>query len=600
MPSFRLLLLAILLPGALAAQQPMLSLDFETGSLSEASTTDEPETSAWTIANWPLLASVATVPPVVQETGPPIDEKQLYYNGGGRVFEVTLDESQIAYFYEGDPRPEVDAAVRDIAPDWKKVVESHGIALFRLNNASEAAAISGTSLTKALRKLLPNGWFSPGLKTAVDHETLFVPDRFLIMLEGEIAKNPRPFFAREGLSVERDDFVGMKNVYMVRPYKDRSALELLDFANELEEREGVAWTDSDFVTVGVRPSSPCSSYTPANPTTQDAWLGGGFGLNINPAWAICGGADGSGNPLVTVAIIDDGVEQTHPDIGQSPGLDYVSEDPPTGGDHFDDCEEHGTTIAGVVTMLDNAIGALGVAPKLDLISVKGHWAFVPEDESQCDFESQGSELMDAVNGAVAAGARVLNHSWNFSTFHMALETAYMNVRKNNDVIAFGSSGNNGSPSATFYPCRHAAVNCIGESNISGDRHPASNHGPHLDFLAPAFNVEVPDRTETSCNTPPCGFVVGDFVSGPTGGTSHASAAAAGVAALMIAEQPLLKPDIIEWFLVLTARDRAPAGWDNQHGHGIIHAGNAMSLANRYLFADRYEDGDFLRWSAVSP
>ena len=89
-----------------AAQQPMLSLDFETGSLSEASTTGEAETSAWTISNWPLLAVAAMATPVVQEaeSGSILT---ISYESGGSTTDLFVQPGEFLVFEQGAAQDDI-------------------------------------------------------------------------------------------------------------------------------------------------------------------------------------------------------------------------------------------------------------------------------------------------------------------------------------------------------------------------------------------------------------------------------------------------------------------------------------------------------------
>ena len=52
-----------------------------------------------------------------------------------------------------------------------------------------------------------------------------------------------------------------------------------------------------------------------DPTYGNNWnLHGALGVDAPGAWAQCGGADASGAPLVTVAVVGDGIELGHQDL----------------------------------------------------------------------------------------------------------------------------------------------------------------------------------------------------------------------------------------------------------------------------------------------
>lgn len=108
---------------------------------------------------------------------------------------------------------------------------------------------------------------------------------------------------------------------------------------------------------------------------------------------------------VTIAMIDTGVDLTHPDlIGQITQnenfADSVSPD-------FSN-DKHGTAVAGVmVARKDNATGIIGVAPDAKLIALKACWPDKPDSiEAVCN----SFTLALAVNSAIKSGAQILNMS----------------------------------------------------------------------------------------------------------------------------------------------------------------------------------------------
>ncbi len=67
-----------------------------------------------------------------------------------------------------------------------------------------------------------------------------------------------------------------------------------------------------------------------------------------------------------VAILDTGIDRTHPDLNVVGGYNCTGRN----RDKWDDDEGHGTHVAGIVGALDNRIGVTGVAPGVRLWSVK--------------------------------------------------------------------------------------------------------------------------------------------------------------------------------------------------------------------------------------
>lgn len=76
--------------------------------------------------------------------------------------------------------------------------------------------------------------------------------------------------------------------------------------------------------------------------------------------------DGSGSVDVAVAVIDTGVDTTHPDLNVVGGTNCYT----PGSPDFDDVHGHGSGLGGIIGAYDNGIGAVGVAPGARLWSVK--------------------------------------------------------------------------------------------------------------------------------------------------------------------------------------------------------------------------------------
>ena len=119
---------------------------------------------------------------------------------------------------------------------------------------------------------------------------------------------------------------------------------------------------------------------------------------------------------VTVAILDSGIDYTHPDLAlnYAGGYDFVNDD----DDPFDD-NAHGTHVAGIVAARDDDAGVVGVAPYARLYALKvldasGHGSF--------------SDVIAAMQWAVDHGAQVTNSSYGSSenpgvTVQQAFENA---------------------------------------------------------------------------------------------------------------------------------------------------------------------------------
>ena len=108
---------------------------------------------------------------------------------------------------------------------------------------------------------------------------------------------------------------------------------------------------------------------------------------------------------ITIAMIDTGVDLTHPDlidqIKQNENFAYrISPD-------FSN-DKHGTAVAGImVARKDNGTGIIGIAPDAKLIALKACW---PHQTDSIEAVCNSFTLALAVNTAIKTGAKILNMS----------------------------------------------------------------------------------------------------------------------------------------------------------------------------------------------
>ncbi|HMG17762.1 MAG TPA: S8 family serine peptidase, partial [Gemmatimonadales bacterium] len=108
------------------------------------------------------------------------------------------------------------------------------------------------------------------------------------------------------------------------------------------------------------------------------------------AWAL--GFRGQG---IKVGIFDSGIDVDHPDLAIAGGIDLVGD-----GNGLDDCNGHGTHVAGIVAARDGSRHTVGVAPSALLYSMRF---------ADCDWAGATLEKMiQAVEWAIDNGMDVVN------------------------------------------------------------------------------------------------------------------------------------------------------------------------------------------------
>jgi subtilisin len=181
--------------------------------------------------------------------------------------------------------------------------------------------------------------------------------------------------------------------------------------------------------------------------------------------------NGSGSVNVPVAIIDTGIDTTHPDLNVVGGRNCQL------GGTFKDGNGHGTHVAGTVGARDNGLGVVGVAPGTPLYAVRvlnnagsGSWSSVicginwvtqnagtikvanmslggsGSDDGNCG-NSNNDALHKAICGSVAAGVTYVvaagNDGVDFSGFVPAAYNEVLTVTAMADFN--GIPGGGGSP-----------------------------------------------------------------------------------------------------------------------------------------------------------
>ncbi|NEP83175.1 MAG: S8 family serine peptidase [Okeania sp. SIO3B3] len=264
---------------------------------------------------------------------------------------------------------------------------------------------------------------------------------------------------------------------------------------------------------------------------------------------------------VVVAVIDSGVDSTHPELtgqmwsnsGEIPnngiddddngyiddtwGWDFVSDD----NDPKDE-ESHGTHIAGTIAAKRDGIGTTGVAPNAEIMSLR-----VLNDEGV----GRVSDGISAIIYAVDNGADVINFSSGGRNL-VSRELDAIRYAADRGVVFVSATGND-SLSSPDYPARLADEYGIAVGSVDRNAQFSSfsnKAGSELDYVvAPGGNGFPEDA----------GDIYGPVVPSITGnlysffaGTSMATPHVAGIAALIKQANPSLSTEAIENIIIETA------------------------------------------------
>lgn len=251
---------------------------------------------------------------------------------------------------------------------------------------------------------------------------------------------------------------------------------------------------------------------------------------------------------VVVAVIDSGVDGTHPDLaGQVlPGLDLVD---PAGGRDDPDPVGHGTTVAGLIAgRADDDRGVVGLAPDARILPIR-----VLDAENRYD---DALVIAKAVRWAVDNGARVINLSLGGSGDSAALAAA-LDYAFARDVVVVACTGNLATSTTTkvWYPAREPGVLAVtGLDRDSGNLWSGSITGHETVLSAPATALYGARSRGGYWRVQ---------------GTSFAAPLVAATAALVRARFPRMPAGDVVNRLVSTARDLGPTGRDDRFGYGMV-------------------------------
>ncbi|MEZ5013021.1 MAG: S8 family serine peptidase, partial [Chitinophagales bacterium] len=308
-----------------------------------------------------------------------------------------------------------------------------------------------------------------------------------------------------------------------------------------------------------------------------------------------------------VAILDEGVDLSHPDLIDNllTGYDAVYAGGGTGTDTYGGPiagtnDAHGTNCAGIVCAVgNNALGITGVAPESKVIPV--HIAY---ENGFGGWTLEYTWVSDAIMWACdVAGADVLSNSYSLGDdpafIDDAIDYCITEARGGKGGVFLGAAGNYNA-GTLIYPGSY--INSIGvaatsmcderksPSSCDGETFWGSCFGLKLDIAAPGVKIPSTDISGS------LGYSPNDYYL-TFNGTSSATPLAAGIVALMFALAPDMTYDQARFYLESTCEkvggytyaDAAghPNGtWVNQLGYGRVNACAALnSIIDNFFKAD---------------
>jgi bacillopeptidase F len=285
-----------------------------------------------------------------------------------------------------------------------------------------------------------------------------------------------------------------------------------------------------------------------------------------------------------IAVLDTGVDATHPDLAATWRGGTNSWFDPF-GEHAAprDVSGHGTQAAGLIVGGSAGGSAIGVAPQANWIAARVF------DDSGSGTESAAHQAFQWVldpdgNPATDDAPQVVSASWSIddggecnTTFQPDIEA----LRAADIAVVFAAGNYGPQASSSASPANNGHVQSVGAVDADGNVALYSARGPSAcdgtlfpKLAAPGDNVLTSDL---SFGGNPYYILVS--------GTSFSAPHVAGVIALLRAAEPLATVDDVETALRLSARDLGTAGPDPDTGYGLVDAAAALDQLGRGLDAD---------------
>lgn len=273
----------------------------------------------------------------------------------------------------------------------------------------------------------------------------------------------------------------------------------------------------------------------------------GEDINAINAWSIS-----KGNKDVKIAVIDTGVDYTHPDLKNQilineaelngkPGVDddgngYIDDiygyDFANKDGDPQDGHGHGTHCAGVIGASHDGQGVVGVMADVKILPIK----FLSDSGS-----GETIDAISAIDYAIKRGVQIMSNSWGGGEKEQALEDAIKAADKAG-IIFVAAAGNDSADndSVDSFPANYDVPNVISVASITnkGALSSFSNYG------IKKVHVAAPGSSILST------YKNGGYTT--MSGTSMATPHVSGIAGLILAKEPNLKPFEVKERLINTS------------------------------------------------
>jgi thermitase len=368
----------------------------------------------------------------------------------------------------------------------------------------------------------------PALSTAQSSQQ-YVPGRLLVKFRSDVPSvRVQSIINNTGARVTGEiPRIGVKILQLPRNASEMAA------ARAFGQHREVLFAEPDYI-------RPPAEVTPNDPRYPVWHL---RKINAPNAWTYTTGSSG-----VIIAVLDTGVDGTHPDLSAKmiPGWNMYDNNSNTS-----DVTGHGTGVAGIAAASSN--NGIGVA------SVAWGCRIMPVRVTTSSGMATDSMIANGLVWAADRGARIANLSFSSSNDSTTLTNAaaYFQSRGGLVIMAAGNTGTFSSAADNPYIIRVSATDA---NDVLASW---SCTGNNIDVAAPGVGIQTTARG-------------GGYSS--TSGTSCSAPVVAGIAALLLSVNSSLSPSQVQDILKQSADDLGASGWDTQYGWGRVNAANAVQMA----------------------
>ncbi|MBS3953554.1 MAG: S8 family serine peptidase [Methylomicrobium sp.] len=370
------------------------------------------------------------------------------------------------------------------------------------------------------------------------------------------------------------------NEYLIRLPEDACPFET---AKKLAAMKEVEYAEPDFVTIGKHIAQFASNHAPqTGPTVaSDPLLAQQYASQITKAvdaWNIQ-----IGDPSIKIAVLDEGVDTLHEDLGPAivgayDGIDNDTFQEPNPWD------AHGTACSGLAAAIpNNNKGVRGIGGGCSLLAVR----IARSESNGGNWVTSNSIIARSIDWAWQNNASILSNSWGGGSPSTAIVNAFERARKQGRggkgcVIIIAAGNESGSVS---FPGNLPNVLTVSASNerdqfktktsSDGENWWGSNFGPEVDIAAPGVHNITTDISGSN------GYSQTDYIS-TFNGTSSATPIVAGAIGLVLSSNKNLTESEARAIITETA-DKVGSlpyigGRNDQFGYGRLNVLKAVQKA----------------------